>query len=136
MGKNRLTHPICPASIVLWACWQQIQGDRMSLPKNRPKCRPTHFLSKLIQVLEKVAQNVCNFCHLKKLPKDNSRPNPKIGPIWSPWQQWRRLYRCSKAKKAQKLVDSCFTTLTPFSLKKYFSANAFISLFQHTNNAY
>jgi hypothetical protein len=51
----------------------QIQGDQMSLCKNRQKCSPTHFLSKsqgTQLLLRKIAQNLCHYSN-KKLSKVN-----------------------------------------------------------------
>jgi hypothetical protein len=66
-----------------------LQGDRMSLKNNRPKCSQTHLWPKLLHNIyvrrKTVAQKLWILIPLKKTPKVNDGPIAKIRPIWSPW---------------------------------------------------
>jgi hypothetical protein len=71
----------CP-EVVAFAVCDSIRV--MSLPKNRPKCSPTIFLSKLIYLcitftVEKTSQtNLSFFFNYKKLPKVNNENSPNL----------------------------------------------------------
>jgi hypothetical protein len=57
-----------------------MQGDQMSLWKNRPDCSPAHFLSKYVKYTtlfmgKSILKNLGYFCDFqRKQPKENHRP--------------------------------------------------------------
>jgi hypothetical protein len=64
------------------------QGDQMSLWKSRPKCSPTHFLSKLMRNFHRGKSSTkvyIYFCHFQKTAQRKQLPNGrKLGQTGHP----------------------------------------------------
>jgi hypothetical protein len=85
-----------------------LQGDRTSLWKNRPKCISTHFLSNFNTQLKYIKSSPkiglpTSLCNFQELPKENNRPTGKnwanLGPILRLLNLQLQLQRCGRLER-------------------------------------
>jgi hypothetical protein len=83
LDEEGLQWHLMPTNLLMYSCHApHTQVDQMSLLKNRPKCSPTHFMSKLIQNFyrgKKLAKNRGSFCRFENFAQSKTiAQKPKL----------------------------------------------------------